>query len=436
MFRKEDGPALPLKIVKTDPRIARPIIVAAAVFFAIVCWFFVKWNFANTIASRLDTSRPETRFIADWLTQTAPDDPQTHYGAGVVFEKTFDTDDLKRSLSEYEQAAALSPNNYLMWLAVGKARSLNGDTDGALAAYRRALELAPNFSSVQWALGNALIRQGNVDEGTVLVAEAATSSKDFSGPAASLAFLLFDGDVAKIRQNLGDNDNTNAALAAILTERGRFDDAVAAWETMPDRQANQRQFGTSLATKLAAAKRFGLAAHVLSDLAVNETDKPVIGVVTNGGFEDGVKLKNAGLFEWQIAEGAQPQIGLAEGQAHSGKYNLWMMFNTFETAAFRSVAKTVPVEPGAEYEFEVFYRSDIKTAPTLRWEIADDSSTFAIASTPAMVPTAEWTSVKARFSTQPGTEAVIIRLARDGCIGPSCPMNGKLSVDDFSLRRL
>ena len=436
MFRKEDASALPLKIIKTDPRIARTIIVAAAIFFAIVCWFFVKWNFANTIASRLDTSRPETRILADWLTQTAPDDPQTHYGAALVFEKTFDTEDLKRSLSEYEQAAALSPNNFLMWLPLGKARNLNGDTEGSLAAYRRALDLAPNYSSVQWALGNALVRQGKVDDGIALVGKAASTSKDYSGPAASLAFLLFDGDLAKIRQNLGDNDNTNSALVAILIERGRFDDAVAAWEAIPDRQINQRQFGTSLAAKLATAKRFRLAAHVLSDLAEAATEKPITGAITNGGFEDGVKLKNAGLFEWQIAEGAQPQIGLAEGQAHSGKYNLWMIFNTFETAAFRSVAKTVPVEPGAEYEFEVFYRSDMKTAPTLKWEIADASSTFAITSTPAMVPTTEWTSVKTRFITPPGTEAVIIRLARDGCIGPSCPMNGKLSVDDFLLRRL
>lgn len=436
MSNKENALHLPLKIIKTDQRLARVIIVAAAVFFAIMCWFFVKWNFANTIASRLDTSRPETRFIADWLTQTSPEDPQTHYGAALVYEKTFDTDDLKRSLSEYEQAAALSPNNYLMWLALGKARSLNGDTEGSLAAYRRALELAPNYSSIQWALGNALIRQGKVDEGIALVGKAASSSKSYSGPAASLAFLLFDGDLVKIRQSLGDNDDTNAALAAILTERAQYDDAVAAWEAIPDRQANQRQFGISLAAKLATAKRFRLAARVLSDLAVNETEKPITGVVTNGGFEDGVKLKNASLFEWQIAEGAHPQIGLAEGQAHSGKYNLWMIFNTFETAAFRSVAKTVPVEPGAEYEFEVFYRSDIKTAPTLRWEIADAASTMAIASTPAMVPAAEWTSVKARFSTPPGTEAVIIRLSRDGCVGPSCPINGKLSVDDFSLRKL
>jgi tetratricopeptide (TPR) repeat protein len=415
---------------------ARIILIATAIFFALTCWFFVKWNFANTIASRLDTSRPETKIVADWLTQVAPADPQTHYGAAIVFEKTMDAEDLNRSLNEYEQATALSPDNFLMWLALGKSRNLNGDADGALAAFRRASELAPNYSQVQWILGNTLVRRGQLDEGFAFISKAAASNTDYAGPAASIAFQMFDGDIARVREKLGDNNVTNAALASILAEQQRYDDAVAVWDVVADKRSSQRKLGESLAAKLAAAGRFRLAAHVLSDLAESDAEKPVVGEVVNGGFEDGVKQKNAGLFEWQIADGGQPQIGLAEGQAHGGKYNLWFMFNSFEAAAFRSASKTVPIEPGAEYEFEMFYRSDLKTSATLKWEIADAGSTFAIASTSAMVPAAEWTPLRVRFRAKPDTDGITIRLARDGCAGPSCPINGKLSVDDFSLRRL
>jgi hypothetical protein len=63
-------------------------------------------------------------------------------------------------------------------VALGKARNLNGDTEGSLAAYRRALDLALIYSSVQWALGNALVRQGKVDDGIALVGKAASTSKD------------------------------------------------------------------------------------------------------------------------------------------------------------------------------------------------------------------------------------------------------------------
>ena len=428
---------MPLKIIKTTrPRLTRISLIAAAVICTLICWFFIKWNFANTIASRLDTARPETRFVVDWLIRTSPNDPQTHYGAALVFQKTFNPDDLARSLAEYQQAAELSPNNYLMWLALGKARNLDGDADGALAAYKRALELAPNYSSVQWICGNALIRQGRTEEAFELIAKAAESDKQYSQPAADIAYQVYGGDTAKVRQSLGDTDATNASLAMLLTGTGNYDEAVEIWSKISDRSTKQKDLSASLAAKLADAKRYRLAARVLSDLTENDDEKPATGTINNGGFESGVKLKNAGLFEWQIADGAQPQIGLSETQAHGGKYNLWMLFNTFDTNAFRSVVKTVPVVPGADYEFSVFYRSDLKGQGTLRWEIVNAAMLWPVAGTPPMVPAGEWTEISIQFRAPEDTDGIVIRLARDGCTGPSCPMNGKVSVDDLSLKSL
>ena len=171
---------MPLKIVKTKPWLARLCLIAASALCVTAAWFFIKWNFANVVASNIDPKRPESILVADWLTQIAPADPQTHFTAASLFEKTFDPDDLTRSLSEYEMAAALSPHNYLMWLNLGKARSLNGDTEGAEAAHARALELAPNYSSVQWVYGNMMLRQGKRDEGFALLAKAAVLNPDLA----------------------------------------------------------------------------------------------------------------------------------------------------------------------------------------------------------------------------------------------------------------
>jgi tetratricopeptide (TPR) repeat protein len=427
---------LPLKIIKTQPTVARIVLISVVVLCLAACWFFIKWNFANLIASRLDTTRPESRIVADWLTQTSPDDPQTHYGAALVFEKTLDAADLSRSLAEYEAATALSPNNYLMWLALGKARNLNGDPDGALAAFGRALELAPNYAAVQWVYGNSLVRQGRTDEGFALIAKASASDPQYAPAAVTIAMQIFDGDITKVRQGLGDTDQTNAALASMLASQERFDDAVDMWSKIGSRQQSQRRLGETLAGTLAAAHKYRLATRVMADLLDENSEKPTAGQISNGGFENGVKLRDAKLFEWQIAEGAQPQIGLSEGQAHSGKHNLWLLFNSFESSAFRSIAQTVAVEPGAEYEFEVFYRSDVKTTAALKWEIANAVSTFPIAATQPMTPAGEWTPLRVRFTAPPDTDGVIIRLARDGCGGPSCPMSGKLTLDDLSLRRL
>ncbi len=427
-----------LKIIKFQPKLARFVLVAIGILSIAMGWYFIKWNFANTIASRLDTTRPESKLVADWLTQVSPSDPQTHYGAAVVYEKTFDTIDIARSVHEYEMAAALWPNNYMIWLALGKSRSLNGDVDGAEKAFARALELAPNYASVQWIYGNSLLRQGKTEEAFVLIAKAAASYSEYAKPAATIALQIFDGDLDLVRKNLGDTEITNSSLAVILPGQGRFDEAFEAWSKLSGGGdiAARKQLGESFVTQLVAAKKFQLAARVTAELSEGDSDKPVIGQINDGGFENGVKLRNAGIFEWQIAEGAQPQIGIGEGQSHSGKYNLWMIFNTFETAAFRSVSQTVPVQPGAAYQFEVFYRSDLKTNSSLKWEIVDAFSNVAIASTPPMAPAAEWTPLGVQFTAPATSDGIVIRLTREGCIGPACPINGKLSLDDFSLRRL
>jgi hypothetical protein len=363
----------------------------------------------------------------------------THFAAARLLERSFDPGDLERSLKEYERAAALTPYNYLMWLNVGRLRGLNGDTDGALAAYRRSLELAPNYSSVQWALGNALVRNGDTDEGFKLIAKAAASDTQFARPAISLALQMFEGDVARARQLLGDSDLTNSAVAVELSRQGKFTEAVDAWNRVsPEakRQADLTKAGETISGQMLEAKKYMLAARVLADLPGSESWKPGPGVLNNGGFENGVKMRNAGTFEWQIAEGGDPQIALSTTQKHSGTYSLWLTFNSMETAAFRTISQTVPVEPGREYEFEVFYRSDVKTDSEMKWEIVDPVASAVIASTPKITPAGDWATLMATFKVPQGTDGVIIRFVRQGCGGPACPTSGRLAFDDVSLRAL
>ncbi len=426
-----------LKIIKCKPRLARILLIAAAILCVAAAWFFIKWNFANVVASRLDIKKVELKPVADWLIEMAPSDPQTHFSAARLFEKTFDAQDLARSLNEYEMAVALGPNDFMTWVDLGKARNLNGDADGALAAYKHALELAPNYAAVQWIYGNTLIRNGETDAGFPLIAKAAASNSDYAQPAALTALQIFEGDIDAVRRGLGDTDVTNTALATVLAGQGHFDDAFNAWSKLSAFDSPKtKRVGETLIEKFAAAKRFRLAARVTAAVSSIEAEKPVIGQIANGGFENGVKMRNAGLFEWLIAEGAQPEIGLSEGQTRDGKYCLLLMFRTFETAAFRTVSQTAAVVPGAEYEFEVYYRSDVKTSASLKWEIVDAMTTVPLAGMPPMTPADEWSSLNIRFKVPADSDGIIVRLVREGCSGPSCPVNGSLWLDNISIRPL
>jgi len=418
--------------------IARVAFVTAAALSVIATLFFVKWHFASAVAVRLDPRVTESKQIADWLTGLAPADPQTHLAAGRVFEKTLDPSDLARAITEYEAAVALSPNDYILRLDLGRAYSLNGDADKAHVSYARAIELAPNYASVQWAYGNSLVRQGKTDEGFSLIAKAAASDQIYARNAVVSALQVFDGDVALVRKALGDGPEINGPLALALAAEGRYAEAVSAWDRFSFLNKDPEKWiplARKLSTDLAGAKRFRDAATVTSTLLPQET-KPATGMVANGGFENGVKVRNAEMFEWQIGDGGHPQIGLGENQPHGGRFSLSVIFNTVDPAAFRSISQTVPVEPAATYEFEAWYRSDLKTSAVFKWEIVDAATSTVIAATAAMPPTADWALIKVRFATSGGSDGVIVRLARDGCGAVSCPVAGKISFDDIAIRQM
>lgn len=414
------------------------LIVTVVLLCAVAAFFFARWHFANAVASRVDPKLAESKLIIDSLVALGPSDPQTHYAAAAVFEKTFESGDLERSLREYETAAALSPHNYQMWVNLGRARNLAGDTAGADAALKRALELAPNYAAVQWAYGNFLIREGRSDEGFKLAALSARTNADFARSAVTIALQIYDGNVAEVQRILEDGEAVNAALASSLTSLERHEEAVAAWSKL-ERNAKlttQKQFGEKLIEKLAAAKKFRLAAVVTSDLAEDDAGKVAVGAISNGGFETGIKQRGAKLFEWQIQDGKEPQIGISDTQKRSGKFGLFMVFNSFEAAEFRTISQTVAVEPGRTYEFEGFYRSDLKSASSLKIEIADAVTGGAIAATPALALAGDWATLRLKFVVPQASDGVIIRLSRDSCAGSACRITGRLSFDDLSIKQL
>src|SRR5687767_4526530 len=132
-------------------------------------------------------------------------------------------------------ATGSSPQNYLLWLELGRARERSGDAEGGERALRRALELAPNYSRVQWALGNALLRQGRTDEAFAEIRKAVVGDPTFAEPAVTAAWQFFDADVAAIRRAMDGSPRFDSALAALLARERRFGEALDIWDRMtPD----------------------------------------------------------------------------------------------------------------------------------------------------------------------------------------------------------
>ena len=93
-----------------------------------------------------------------------------------------------------------------------------------------------------------------------------------------------------------------------------------------------------------------------------------------------------------------------------------MIFNTTEGKAFRSISQSVAVEANKRYVFGTFYRSELKTGTTVKWEIIDAADGKTLAATEPIAENADWTSLKTEFVTPDGTEAVTLRLVRSPLI--------------------
>lgn len=419
-----------VKSIKLDSSANRAFLLAVSAACLVGFLISAKWFFANAVA-------PKAAFkeIAEITTGLAPDDPQTHYALAALSEKTFLPEDLPKSLAEYERAVALAPEDFRLWFALGKARDRVGDQAGAERALRKTLELAPNYAQIQWTYGNILLRGGKIQEAFAQMRRAAESDVRFAAPLVSTAWLIFDENLTATKQASGDSAAVNAALAAFLAKQKRFGEALDVWNSVPDedRKTTFNQNGKDLVQEMLTAKRFRDALQI--EIETGEAEGFAPGKIFNPGFETDVKTKEASVFEWQIADALQPQIGFDDREKHSGNRSLVIVFNSTTGKDFRSVSQTVAVEAGKNYKFEAFYKSDLKTSATFRWEIFDLSSEKVLASTDSIAANSDWTNLTAEFKVPENSQAFAVRLVRENCKTGLCPITGKVWFDDFSVNQ-
>ncbi len=420
---------MPLKTIHIQNNIQRAVLIIGAVVCAVAVIFSVKWSFGHAISIRA-----EHKEVAAASTVFAPDDPQTHYSSAVLHEKSLSPEDWEKSVAEYEKAAALSPNDYLLWLALGKARERNGDPAGAEKAFRRALELAPNYAETHWTLGNNLLRQGNFEAGFDEIRTSAVSSDKFVIPAIATAWQILDGDIARIKNNIGDSAKLNAYLAVFLVNQQRFEDAFEIWNSLSPEMKSETYLAQTeeIYNRFVSAGKYRFARRAKSSIGKQDDDKFLSGF-TDGGFENNVKKQKTDFFDWQIGDGSQPLIGFDDKIKHGGSLSLVIIFNSPNGQDFRPLSQLIAVEAGKSYRFEGFYKSELKTSSTLRWEVLNASDRTLIAETETIEQAADWTKFGADFTVPENAEAVIINLAREKCNSTICPITGKVWFDDFTL---
>lgn len=402
----------------------RLVLILLVVFVIIWLLFVMKWSLANSMSTQ-----SQYKEISQLAVDLSPNDPQPYYSLAALNEKTVTANSFADAVLNYEKAASLSPNNYLLWLSLGQAREQNSDFIGAEKAIRKALELAPNYSELHWVLGNMLLRNDKKDEAFVEIKKAAETNLKYINPSVSVAWQAFDGDIAKISSVFGDSDLVASSLAVLLAKKGNFDDALKVSQKAKTLNADD---ANNLLSTFLTAKKFRAASEI--NLRILSQEKSSLAKFNNQSFENDVKPIGAGTFEWQLTESAQPIIAVDDKQKQEGSRSLVMVFNSSDGKDFRQISQLVAVESSKKYRLQSFAKAELKASSTLKWEIVDANDGKLLGATNAVSANSDWQKFEVDFTTQTNTEAIIVRLARVSCGSTVCPISGKIWFDNFSLQ--
>ncbi|MBV9209879.1 MAG: hypothetical protein JOZ52_04590, partial [Acidobacteria bacterium] len=354
-----------LKLINVSAPLARMLLIIPVALVLLGAFLAARWYVGNTLADfapDADEGGVETTRKAIGL---APSDPLVYLAAANQEMSTLDPSRRAEAVRLYEQSVRLSPNDYRLWLALGRAREQSGDSAGGEKALRRAVELAPTYAYPHWYLGNLLLRAGRTDEAFTELRRAAESNPTAFRPLIfDAAWNIYDKDVQAIERVVGADANVRAQLATFLATHERAEDAVRLWKSLSkDEKQAEAKTGEALLRALFDKKQYRAAQELARDLGVESGES--VGRFANGGFESEIKAAGASLFGWQINSVAQTEVAVDTNQHHGGTRSLRIIFDGFSKPGYYNITQVVAVEPATRYRFEGYVRTqDLKSGGT------------------------------------------------------------------------
>jgi tetratricopeptide (TPR) repeat protein len=424
--------------LNTRGLLGRALLLLPVALALMGAWFSVRWYIGDTIAEYMNAEDRgvETARIAASL---APNDPLAHWRIGDIEQNSLPPDQINQAISEYEQAVALSPNDYRFWLALGRALEESGDAQKSEKAMRRAVELAPSYSYPRWYLGNLLLRSGHNAEAFAELRRASEADPQLQPQVFNLALQVYAQNYEALKNAIGPAAGTRAAFAKYLLGGKKVDEALRMWNDLNSAEKKEnRATGDLVIKSLMEAKHYRQVLDTWNDLAPTDGSRGVVGQLLNGGFEQNIDPANAGVFGWKLKSTQQAQVAIDGLNHHSGGHSLRIVFQSRAKLDSLNVSQLVVVDSDKQYDLEGFLKtSQLESAGTPVVEIIDAADGSVLGTSP-FAPAGDnaWQPITITCKTGAKTEAIVIRINRAPCgDNPSCPIFGTLWYDDFNLKR-
>lgn len=420
--------------------------LALAAGIILLNWYLIRTAIGSSIMTFVQRSidlAPESRLEgAQIAARWAHDDPSVRYGAGGVYLAAAATEAnetrLKEALEELQTAARMSPEDYRMWLALGRALDRAGETAKARESFERATALAPNHFDPHWAFGNHLLRLGDTTRAFAEFQEALQSRPSALNLIFDYAWASFGGDAKAIAKSLAPPDTIRAPFVSLLVQRDRVVDAMEIW-----RRGNYHIDALPgdvriVAETLVRSGRFADAYSVWYDAKLTEHPEPDPGsLLANGSFETQISLGSPIPFlAWRITPNRGLTVLLDDKEHRDGSYSFRAGFEIHENVDLTIATQTVPVKKATPYVLTFDSRArELKSLSNPQVEVFDpaDQTRLSVSSPQFRNGDTDWKSNTVEFTTSALTEAVTVRIRRPPCGDPPCPFPGRIWLDAFKL---
>jgi len=387
-----------------------------------------KRDNATAIAARL-AGVTDAKGAADRAVQLLPADAETHSARAVVLEAI---DDYPQARDEFARAVSLRPRDYYLWMRLGVMRDQNQDQAGALLALQQSVALAPSYAKPHWQLGNLLLRMGQTDQAFEELRRAAQSNPSLWPNVDDLAWGVYGHDAnTVVRVIQPETDTARLALALFFA---RHNQGAAALDQFHATIARSDQRTQSLLDELLKARAFGEAYEVWASIrGVPLTEGN--SALRDGGFEEVLTVGQTG-FGWQITpDVSNVAMSIDEGAHQSGNRSLRLDFHGNSNPTSPLVTQIILVKPQTRYHLGLFALSKefLSAAnPVITLVDASDPNNTVLAQSPPLVSDPKiWREFAIDFTTNAGTQAITITLARQTCTSNPCPAFGTVWIDSI-----
>lgn len=408
---------------------ARVILISLFILFSLLLWLSARAGLASLLYTFAASTRQPV--AANVAVKLSPDDPEAHYLRGAIFEADGNLD---AAITEYNEAIARRPDDYVLWLGLAQAQELNGQPQVAIAAAQQAIRLAPHYAQTHWQLGNLLVRSGRTEEGFRELRLAGSSNPKLLLPTIDLAWQLSGGNVQFVLQAVQPaTPVAHQAVAEHFKKRGRMADAIAVLRSASSVDRDYRRVNLE---ELLAAKRY-VEAYALWSIGRTGSEA-VSPSMSDPGFEQERRLDEPG-FDWRTENKAETiLLTLEPANPKEGKASLKVEFRGDSPPATPIISQLVLVEPNTRYQLNFSVRTESLVSgglPLIR--IVDPVTNEVLGQTNSFSETAvNWQEYFVEFTTKETTGAILVVLQRQRCANDACPIFGGLWLDNFSLRKL